>query len=241
MAAPNNFQDTSYEHDPRWTKVDEYTFSHLHPASHPTNPAFTHALANSQKHHLPDISAYPNLARYVALQCRAARATAALEVGTLGGYTAIWLATLNPGVRVTSVEVNPHHAAVARENIAYAGLNGRIEVLEGSGVEVLPRLREEVEAGRRPRFGFGFVDADKENNWTYVREWVEMAEPGACVIVDNVVRRAKLVDPAKREEVAVMGARRLVEEVGKDPRLEGVVMQTVGEKNYDGFLMAVVI
>ncbi|KAF2239320.1 S-adenosyl-L-methionine-dependent methyltransferase [Viridothelium virens] len=240
MAAPNNFSGTTYEHDPRWTKVDQYTFSHLHPTSHPTNPALSHALANSQKNNLPDISAYPNLARFLALQCRAARATTALEVGTLGGYTAIWLATLNPSLRVTSVEVNPHHAAVARENIAYAGLSERIEVLEGAGVEVLPRLREEVKAGKRPRFAFAFVDADKENNWTYVQEWVEMAESGACVIVDNVVRRGKLVDPEKMEETAVMGARRLVEEVGKDPRLEGVVMQTVAEKNYDGFLMAVV-
>ena len=114
-------------------------------------------------------------------------------------------------------------------------------MLVGAGVEVLPRLREEVWEGRRPRFGFAFVDADKENNWRYVQEFVEMAESGACVVVDNVVRRGKLVDPEELETKNVKGARDVVEGVGKDPRLEGVVMQTVAEKNYDGFLMAVVL
>ncbi|KAI9664922.1 MAG: hypothetical protein M1821_006370 [Bathelium mastoideum] len=241
MAAPNNFHDNDYyEHDPRWTAVDAYTFSHLHPSSQPNHDALAHALATSRAAGLPDISTYPNLGKYIALQCKTSRASTALEVGTLGGYTAIWLASANPGLRLTTVEVDPHHAAVARDNIAHAGLSERIEVILGPGTEVLPRLAEEVRQGKRSRFGFAFIDADKENNWAYFDAFLGMAEAGASVVVDNVVRMGKIVDPSKVDDDGEAGARRLIEEVGRDPRVEGVVIQTVGEKNYDGFLLAVI-
>ncbi|PSN68809.1 O-methyltransferas-like protein family 3 [Corynespora cassiicola Philippines] len=229
----------SYERDPRWTAVDEYSFSHLHPSTSTPSPAtLSHALAHSAQSGLPDIAVSPSQGKFLALQARMLRARNVLEVGTLGGYSTIWLASAGPDVRVTSVEIDAHHAAVARENLAHAGVDGRVDVRVGAGVDVLEQLSEEVRGGARERFQLVFIDADKENNWRYVDLAVDMCEPGACVIVDNVVRKGQLADPEADQRA--QGARRVVENVGKDGRLEGVVLQTVGEKNYDGFLMAVV-
>ncbi|KAI9705773.1 MAG: hypothetical protein M1820_005021 [Bogoriella megaspora] len=241
MAAPAHFKDSWYEHDPRWTAVDAYTLSSLHPASKPNSTSLTSCLSHSLASGLPDISASPSQGKFLALQCLASRATHALEVGTLGGYTAIWLTSMNPKLHLTTVEVDPHHAKIARENLERAGVGERVEIVVGEGVEVLPRLKEEVRKGERERVGFAWIDADKENNWRYLQEVVEMAEKGASVLVDNVVRRGALIDEKQRGDEAVEGGRRVVEGVGRDERVEGIVVQTVGEKNYDGFLMAVVL
>lgn len=175
------------------------------------------------------------------LQARMLRAKNVLEVGTLGGYSTIWLASAWEGVRVMTVEIDEHHQRVALENLAYAGLENRVEAILGPGVEVLPRLLEEVRAGRRERFDMVFIDADKVNNWGYFDLAVQMCRPGACVIVDNVVRRGFLADAEKaKTDVMVEGSRRVVENAGKDPRVDAVVIQLVGEKNYDGFLVATV-
>lgn len=175
------------------------------------------------------------------LQARLLRAAHILEVGTLGAYSTIWLAYASPNVYVTTVEVDERHARVARQNLEAAGVSERVEIVVGRALDVLPRLRDEVERGEREGFEFVFVDADKENSWAYFDESVRMCRPGACVVVDNVVRKGQIAD----EEVAerdsrVRGGRVVVENVGKDKRVDAVVMQTVGEKNYDGFLIAVV-
>tara|TARA_R110002003_G_scaffold9_33_gene663 strand:- start:6434 stop:7144 length:711 start_codon:yes stop_codon:yes gene_type:complete len=232
-------QGQSHEHDPRWSAVDEYALSHLHP-SHaiPSLSALEHALHNSQKEGLPDIAVSPSQGKYLQLQARLIRAKDILEVGTLGGYSTIWLANATPDTHVTSVEVDQHHAEVARANIKNAGVEGRVEVRLGPGLEVLPQLAEEVKSGKRDKFQFVFIDADKENNWNYVDIALGMCEPGACIIVDNVVRKGQLAKDTSDPRIA--GARRVVENIGKDDRLEGVVVQTVGDKNYDGFLFAVV-
>lgn len=234
--------------DPRWTTTDHYTTSHLHPLSRHYHEILTHSLTNSHAHNLPDIASNLVLAKFLALQCRASAATHALEVGTLGGYTSLWLLLLNPQLRLTTVEVDPTHAEVARQNLAYAGVgvSERVEVVVGSGTEVLPRLRVEIERGEREKFGFVYLDADKVNNWTYFDLAVGMCVPGTTVWVDNVVLRGALVDEElqaldPRIKDAVGGAKKLIEEAGKDPRVEAVVLQTVGEKNYDGILMAVVL
>lgn len=175
------------------------------------------------------------------LQARMIRAKNILEVGTLGGYSTIWLASAREGVRVTTVEINEHHRQVAQENLAHAGLQEKVEVVLGPGMEILPRLLEDVKAGRRERFDMVFIDADKSNNWGYFDLAVQMSRPGACVIVDNVVRRGFLADAERaKTDVMVQGSRRVVENVGKDPRVDAVVIQLVGEKNYDGFLVATV-
>jgi predicted O-methyltransferase YrrM len=232
-------QGQSHERDPRWTAVDKYAFSHLHPSSaSPSVSALDHALSTSEKEGLPDIAVSPSQGKYLQLQARLMRAKNILEVGTLGGYSTIWLANASPDVRVTSVEVDKHHAEVARSNIQHAGVADRVEVRLGPGIEVLPQLVEEVKNGKRNKFQFVFIDADKQNNWNYVDIALGMCDPGACIIVDNVVRKGQLAKDVT--DPSVVGARKVVENIGKDDRLEGVVMQTVGEKSYDGFLLAVV-
>ncbi|GAB7352567.1 hypothetical protein MBLNU459_g2951t1 [Dothideomycetes sp. NU459] len=232
----------TYEQDPRWTAVDRYALSHLHTPSAPYYAALEFAAHNAQQNGLPDIAVSPLQGQFLALQVRLLRAKHILEVGTLGGYSTIWLAgATGPDTRVTTVEVDERHARVARESIARAGLGDRVEVVVGAGADVLPRLRGEVAAGARPRFDFAFVDADKENNLLYVDEIVEMARVGACVIVDNVVRKGTVVDAELAEtDPRVKGSRAVIEGAGKHPRLDATLMQIVGEKNYDGFLVCLV-
>ncbi|OAK98348.1 O-methyltransferase [Phaeosphaeriaceae sp. SRC1lsM3a] len=225
--------------DPRWNAVDEYAFSHLHPdASIPPTNILEHVRSASEKAGLPDIAVSPPQGKFLQLQARLSRAKNILEVGTLGGYSTIWLAHARPDTKVTSVEVNEHHANVARENVKYAGVADRVDVRLGPGIEVLPQLAEEVRSGKREKFQFVFIDADKRNNWNYVDIALEMCESGACIIVDNVVRSGRLA--LDLDDVSVQGARRVVENIGKDKRLDGMVLQTVGDKSYDGFLFAVV-
>jgi predicted O-methyltransferase YrrM len=232
-------RNQSHERDPRWTAVDEYAFSRLHPSlKTPSTSALNHALAASEKEGLPDIAVSPSQGKYLQLQARLVRATNILEVGTLGGYSTIWLANASPNVHVTSVEVDEHHAKVARANVKKAGVADRVDIRLGPGIDVLPQLAEEVKSGKRGKFQLVFIDADKENNWNYVDIALGMCDPGACIIVDNVVRRGRLAQDS--DDPGVVGARRVVENVGKDDRLDGIVVQTVGEKSYDGFLVAVV-
>lgn len=234
-------QGQSYEQDPRWTAVDTYAFSHLHPSSPSSTPstsALDHALESQAREGLPDIAVSPSQGKYLQLTARLARAKNILEVGTLGGYSTIWLATATPDVRVVTVEVDAHHAKVARANVDNAGVGDRVDIRLGPGVEVLPQLVEEVKQGKRDKFQFVFIDADKENNWNYVDVALGICEPGAVVIVDNVVRKGQLAH--ETDDPRVAGARRVVENIGKDERLDGIVVQTVGEKNYDGFLLAIV-
>jgi len=233
-------QGQSYEKDPRWSAVDTYSLGHLHPASRtsPSNDVLEHALSNSEEEGLPDIAVSPSQGKYLQLQARLLRAKNILEVGTLGGYSTIWLANASPDVKVISVEVDEHHAKVARSNIEHAGVADRVDVRLGPGVEVLPRIVEEVKQGKLGKFQLVFIDADKENNWSYVNTALELCEPGACIIVDNVVRKGQLAQDS--EDPRIAGARRVVEKIGSDKRLDGVVVQTVGDKNYDGFLIAVV-
>ncbi|KAF2258728.1 O-methyltransferas-like protein family 3 [Lojkania enalia] len=234
-------QGQSYEKDKRWTAVDEYSFAHLHPKSS-TSPSISvleHALSNSEKQGLPDIAVSPSQGKFLYLQAKFVRAKSILEVGTLGAYSTIWLANSSPHVKVVSVEVDPHHAEVARANLEHAGVADRVEVKLGPGVDVLPQIAEEIKQGKREMFQLVFIDADKENNWNYVDAAIGMSEPGAAIIVDNVVRKGRLAI-AGTGDSRIEGARKVVEKIGADERIEGIVLQTVGDKNYDGFLIAVV-
>ena len=232
---------TGYEQDPRAMAVEEYTLSHLHPPSRPNRKFLDNTLIKSSAEGLPPISTHPVFAKLLTLQCRAAGIKHILEIGTLGGYTPIFLATENPDLHVITLEVNPHHAKVAQANIEAAGVADRVEVIVGPAKDTLPKLLEEVEAGKRARLGLTYIDADKENNWIYADHAIRMSYPRALLFVDNIVRAGRLVDPkAIEESSALKGSRELVEKVGKDSRLDGLVLQTLGEKDYDGFLMAVI-
>ncbi|KAI5777424.1 S-adenosyl-L-methionine-dependent methyltransferase [Geopyxis carbonaria] len=240
--APYEFTNDEYEHDARWTAVDAYSVSHLHPPSRPNTAALANALKHLAAEGLPDDSTYPAFGKFLALQCTLGRVSHVLEVGTLGGYTAIWIASLNPNIRITGLELDPHHAAVTRANVDAAGVGDRVEIIVGPAIEALPKLAKEVEAGVRPKFGFTFIDADKENNWAYFEAAVGISLQGAAIVVDNVVRKGNLAssDPGVLATGPVQGARQVVEEAGKDPRVEACVIQTVSEKNYDGIVYAVV-
>ncbi|KAB8337310.1 hypothetical protein FH972_021611 [Carpinus fangiana] len=230
--------------EPFWIAVDDYTLTHLN-----HHQRLDTILSASVSAGLPPIATHPVLAKTLAMQARATNTTHALEVGTLGGYTPAWLATLNPGIKVTTVEVSEAHAAVARENLRAAlgeAWAERVEIVVGAGRDVLPRLRAEVEAGTRERFGLTYIDADKENNWFYFDNAVAMSRQGASVYVDNVVRGGNLVlgfEYGSRKGAAseaVLGSREVVEKAGKDERVEAVVMQTTSGKSWDGHLWATV-
>lgn len=231
---------TSYEHDPRWTAVDAYGVSHLHPKNRPYAASLNTTLEDIRDSGLPDDSTYPAFGKFLALQCRIARAQNVLEVGLLGGYTAIWIASLNPGIKVTSLEIDPYNAQVARRNIDKAGVGKQVEIIVGPALESFPKIESEVRSGQRRHFDYVFIDADKENNWEYVDKATDISKPGTAIVVDNVIRRANIVNEAAFHEGPVDGARRCIENAAKDDRLEGCLMQTVSEKNYDGFLFAVV-
>lgn len=240
IAGAYNFRESDHIQEPLWTAIDHYSTTHLHPASRPNSAALIHALTNSRGKGLPDISGYPSYGKMMALNCKSRGVKRALELGTLGGYTSIWLATENPGLKITSIEIDPLHKEVAEANLYFAGVYDRVDIRLGAGLDVLPRVVEEIESGKAEKFGFVFLDADKENNWNYLDMVIPLCKSGACIFVDNMAQRGALVD-MKDDGSSVVGARQVVENVGKDSRVDGVLMQMVGEKSYDGYLMAVVL
>jgi predicted O-methyltransferase YrrM len=240
MTSEKKFDEWRAETDPRYIAVDAYTSQHLlAPSRNKSHAALEHALHNSAASGLEDIACYSGQGKFLAIQARIAGAQNILEVGTLGGYSAIWMATAGPDVRITTIDNDPRSKEIAEENFAYAGLNDRIQVLLGSGIEVLSKLRDEVGMGTREKFDFVFIDADKQNSLPYVRLALEMTKQRTCIYVDNVVNQGKVADQSKQDTYNA-GNRALIEGIGEDDRVEAVVLQTVSEKDYDGFLMAVV-
>jgi len=216
-----------------WTAVDRY-FGEL---LAPPDPALDAALRASEAAGLPPISVSPLHGKLLHLLARLQRARMILEVGTLGGYSAIWLARALPADgRLITLEADPTHAEVARANIARAGLADRVEVRLGPARATLPELAAE---GRGP-FDLVFVDADKPSNPDYFRWALRLTRPGSLIVVDNVVRDGKVVDAAS-DDPSVQGVRRLNELVAAEPRVGATAIQTVGLKGYDGLLVALVV
>jgi len=240
MSVKGIWTDEECEHDPRWTAVDAYALSHLHPPSRSNTAALTFAVENMHKNGMQNDATYPAYGKYLALQCQVGKVKHALEVGTLGAHTSIWIASQNPEIHITSLEINPKHAEVSRQNLQVAGLSDRVDIILGPALETMRKLQDVIGSGERPRFGFVFIDADKENNWAYFNLAANMTLPGGSIFVDNVVRKGNVIKEEMQSNNLVQGAMKVIEEVGKDQRVDAVVMQTVGEKNYDGFLMAVV-
>jgi predicted O-methyltransferase YrrM len=214
--------------DDLWTRVDDYFDNALVPS----DPALDAALKTSEAGGLPGIQVTAAQGKQLHLLARAVGARRILEVGTLGGYSAIWLARALPaGGRLITLEVDPHHAEVARANLANAGLADRTEVRVGPALEALPNVEGP--------FDFVFIDADKANNANYFTHAVRLSHPGTVIIVDNVVREGAVVDAAS-DHLAVQGVHRLVDTVTAEPRVSATVIQTVGAKGYDGYLLAIV-
>ena len=182
---------------------------------------------------LPPISVAPNQGRLLNLLASMVGARAILEIGTLGGYSAIWMARALPaGGRLISLEIDPKHAEVARANLAMAGLADRVEVRLGKAIELLPKV-----AGP---FDLVFIDADKPSNPDYFAWAMRLVRPGSVIVVDNVVRGGTVAD-ASSTDPTVLGVRRLVEVVAAEKRVVATAIQTVGSKGYDGLLIARVI
>lgn len=213
-----------------WASVDDFLCSTLGPEDAPLQEAH----AASKHAGLPAIQVAPAQGRFLMVMALAARADRILEIGTLGGYSTIWLARgLAPGGRVTSLEVNPQYAAVARENIARAGLSDRVEVLVGPASDSLVRLP------RTSAFDMVFIDADKESTAAYIDAAAELCRPGALIIVDNVVRDGEVID-ADSTDPRVQGVRTGLSLLGSHPRLISAALQVVGAKGHDGMAFAVV-
>ncbi|KAF2227170.1 O-methyltransferase [Elsinoe ampelina] len=230
--------DALHEKDPRWTAVDDFAYGHLFPASTSLTKTLGQVLKHQHDSGLPDIAVSPLQGAFLALQTRLLGSKNVLEVGTLGGYSTTWFAASDTVNKVVTVDFNAKHTQVAKENIHTAGLSDKVEFITDTGINALTQLCDQVKAGSRPEFDFVFIDADKENNLNYVYLALDMTPVGACIIVDNIVRRGKLADPevAKTNSV-IKASRECVEAVGKDDRLDATLIQTVGEKNYDGMLI----
>ncbi|WP_030755012.1 O-methyltransferase [Streptomyces griseus] len=216
--------------NPQWNDVDAYLTDLLVPA----DEALTAALADSAAAGLPEIAVAPNQGKLLHLLAQVQGARRILEIGTLGGYSTIWLARALPDDgRLISLEYDPRHAEVARGNLARAGLADRAEVRTGPALDTLPLLEEE---GAGP-FDLVFVDADKANNPHYVAWALKLSRPGTLIVVDNVVRGGRVAaeDPA---DPAITGTRAMFDLVAREPRLDATAVQTVGTKGHDGLLLA---
>jgi predicted O-methyltransferase YrrM len=199
--------------------------------------ALERALERSAAAGLPPIAVSPPLGKLLHLLARVRGARRILEVGTLGGYSTIWLARALPrdGALIT-LEIDAEHAAVARENIATAGLRDLVTVEVAPALQTLDRL---IASGAEP-FDLIFIDADKENNPNYLRRALDLSRAGALIVVDNVVRGGAVAD-GRSSDPDVIGTRRCLEMMAREPRLQATAIQTVGQKGYDGFALALVI
>ncbi len=219
-----------------WTAVDRYICEHLLPE----DLVLDAALQASDAAGLPPIAITPNQGRLMELLARVHGARRILELGTLGGYSTIWLArALPPDGRLVTLEADPHFAEVARANIAHAGLAGVVELRVGAALETLPELAAAGEC-----FDLIFIDADKRNNPGYLDWSLKLSRPGTLIVADNVVRDGAILDADAEDPLggkgSVQGIRRFYELLAAEPRLDATAIQTVGAKGYDGFALALV-
>lgn len=189
---------------------------------------------------LPDIACSRAQAKFLMLQARMSSSKNILEIGTLGGYSAAWLATASKDAHVTTLELDRDFPRVAAENVAAAGLNHQIEIITGPALTSLKRLLDKVQSRDRQPYDFVLIDANKQDNVAYFDMAMSLTTPHATVIVDNVVRNGKVaLESEAVKDDRVLGTRLLIEAVGSNKAVDATVIQTVGEKNYDGFLLAV--
>ncbi|BBZ01323.1 O-methyltransferase [Mycolicibacterium chitae] len=196
------------------------------------DPALAAALADSTAAGLPSIEVTPQAAKFLGLLVRMSGARRVLEIGTLGGYSAICLArAVGPEGSVVTLEYEPRHAEVAAANLARAGMADRVEIVVGAALDTLPTLSG--------KFDFVFIDADKENNLAYLQWALDLGRPGTVIVVDNVIRNGRILDPAA-DDAQARAVRETLEEIGRHPRLDAAALQTVGGKGWDGFAIALV-
>ncbi|HLK14138.1 MAG TPA: O-methyltransferase [Fimbriimonadaceae bacterium] len=213
-----------------WQPVEGYFVENL--LAH--DPSLLETLANNKRAELPAIDVSPTEGKMLQLMARMVGARRILEVGTLGGYSTIWLARALPeNGRLITIELSAVHAEVALQNINAAGVGGKVEVKVGAGLDVMPKLAGD------PPFDFIFIDADKANVPGYFEWALKLSHAGSVIVVDNVVRGGKVVEPTT-DDPNIRGIRTLAESLRDDKRVSATALQTVGSKGYDGFLVAIV-
>lgn len=213
----------------QWTKVDTYIADQLVPQ----DAALTEAQRDSVAAGLPTISVSAAQGKFLHLLAQMQNARRILEMGTLGGYSTIWLArALQPGGKLISLEIEPKHAAVAQANITRAGLEKIVDIRLGAALDSLKILATE----KGEPFDFIFIDADKTNIPEYLIGALKLSRSGTVIVIDNVVRKGKLCDPAS-DDASVQGVRRLHDLLSTETRISATTIQTVGAKGYDGFTL----
>src|SRR2546425_1291779 len=216
----------------QWTKVDSY----LNRLFAPSDPALETTLKTSKTAGLPAISVTANQGKLLHLLARAQRAKKILEIGTLGGYSTIWLARALPqNGHLVTLEADPKHAKVAKANIARAGLGKIVELRLGNARETLPLLV----AKKQGPFDLIFIDADKPGYPIYLEWSLKLSHPGTLIIADNVVREGKVIEPS-RKDPNVQGIRKFNKLLSTDARLSATAIQMVGSKGWDGFAVGLV-
>ena len=229
FSSPVAVQPNSAE---QWAAVDDYLSRLFLPA----DATLDQALRVSQAAGLPSIQVSPLQGNLLHLLAKSIAARRILEIGTLGGYSTIWLArALPPEGLLITLELDPKHAAVARENLAGAGVSERVEIHLGQALDSLARL---VEENQLP-FDLIFIDADKPNYPAYFEWSLKLSHPGTLIVADNITRKGRILE-AQSEDVNVQGMRRFLERVATEPRVTVTALQTVGSKGYDGFALILV-
>jgi predicted O-methyltransferase YrrM len=216
----------------QWTEVDRYFSERLLPS----DPILESALETSMRAGLPAISVSPNQGKFLQMLAQIVGARRILEIGTLGGYSTIWLARgLRPGGHLSTLEMDPDHAGIAQVNISRAGLQDVVKVWIGNALETLPQVAAEPGGP----FDMIFIDADKQNIPTYFEWALKLSRAGTLIIVDNVVRDGAVID-AESSDPSVQGVRRFIELLATESTASGTAIQTVGLKGYDGFAIVLV-
>ena len=212
----------------RWQAVDDYIAAKLLG----DDDVLATTLANNAAHGLPPIDVSAAQGKMLSLLAQIAGANHILEIGTLGGYSTIWLARALPeSGRLVTLELEPRHAAVARANLERADMAAKVDIRIGPAAESLAVMDGE------PPFDFVFIDADKQNNAHYVREAIRLGRPGTTIVVDNVVREGGVLELDSDDE-RIVGTRALFDMLSAEPRLDATAVQTVGAKKWDGFVLA---
>ena len=214
-----------------WTTVDTYFTDHLVPA----DESLEGALKASDDGGLPAIAVAPNQGKLLMLMAQMRDSKNILEIGTLGGYSTIWLArALSADGHLITLEYEPHHARVAAENIKRAGFADQVELRVGAAIDILPILVDEGHV-----FDFIFIDANKDDYPAYLDWSIKLSHKGTAIVADNVVRNGEVANK-NTSDIYVQGAQGLIKMLNEDPRIDATAIQTVGSKGYDGFALAIV-